>query len=52
MKTTVITYFPLLLGDKKDKVNFGDLKSIAHIMAYYLHQRIKGNAPVQICMHW
>lgn len=36
---------------KKDKVNVGDLKSTADITAYYLYQRMKGDDPVQICIH-
>lgn len=42
---------PFISGEKQGKVKFGDLESRAHITIYDLHERIKRNTPVQICIH-
>lgn len=41
---------PFISGEKQGKVKFGDPESSAHITMYSLHERIKRNAPVQICI--
>lgn len=51
-KNETYHHFPSLPGGKKkDKVNVGDLESTADTTAYYLCQRMKGDDPVQICIH-